>query len=121
MNELTTEMRFFYLHREVSISLVEAAYLYSKGERPTLPQLIDWTVKRRGLDDESDERAALIVAHLRHAAYGKNGLQTDDLEAWFAAAEPIAVVFALGAAAARAGNFSGDQAQAHALNVGGEA
>lgn len=117
----TVEMRFFYLHREVSLSLTEMAFLFARGERPTLRELVDWVAVRRGLPEERDERTALILTHLRHSAYGEDGRQPDDVEAWFAAADPIAVVFALGAAAARAGNFSADQAQEHAINLEREA
>lgn len=119
MSALTTEMRFFYLHREVSISLTEMAFLYARGERPTFDELIDWTAERRGLAEEKDERTALILAHLQHAAYGDDGVQPEDLTDWFVTAKPIDVVCALGAAAARAGNFSADQAQAHAANLDG--
>lgn len=118
MTQPSTEMRFFYLHREVSLSLTEMAFLYARGERPPFDEMIAWMSRRRGLDEEAAERIVLILTHLQHAAYdADNGVQPDDIGAWFAAAEPIAVVFALGAAAARAGNFSADQAQAHAINM----
>lgn len=113
----TEEMRFFYLHREVSISLTEMAFLYARGERPTFVELVDWVARRRGLPEELTERTALLLAHLQHSACDDDGIQPGDVEAWFDTAEPIAVVFALGSAAARAGNFSADQAQAHATNL----
>lgn len=111
------EMRYFYLHREVALSLTDAAYLYTRGERPTFDQIVDWVADRRGLPEERDERAALILAHLQYSAFDESGVQPRDVRAWFATAEPIAVVFALGAAAARAAHFSGDQAQNHAINL----
>lgn len=117
MSALSTEMRFFYLHREVSLSLTDAAFLYARGERPTFGQLVEWVALRRGQDDELDERTAVILAHLKASAYGADGIQPDDIEAWYATSEPVAVVFGIATAAARAGNFSADQAQAHAINL----
>jgi hypothetical protein len=119
MPELTAEMRSFFLHREVSLSLVDMAHLYARGERPTFVELVNWVALRRGMPDELLERTALILAHLEHCTPGDDGVQADDVEAWFAAAEPIAVVFTLGAAAARAAHFAADQAQAHANNLKG--
>lgn len=105
------EMRYFFLHREVSLSLIEMAFLYARGERPTFAEMVDWVARRRGTEEELNERTALVLAHLTNSA-SEHGIYDE-----FADADPVAVVFALGAAATRAANFSADQAQQHAINV----
>jgi len=117
MSDETPEMRAFYLHREVALSLVDMAYLYSRGERPSFGDLASYVIRRRGQEAEQLERMVLLLNHLKCAAYGKDGIQPDDVEDWFAAADPIEVVFALGAAATRAANVSADNAQQHAINL----
>lgn len=118
MSDLSVEMRFFFLHREVSLSLSEMAYLYSQGLRPDFDQLVDWVGRRRGRDDELPERTTLILAHLQEAVHGANrGEPEGGVAAWFATAEPIVAVYVLGSAATRAGNCSADQAQQYAITL----